>query len=203
MKSISKQITLPSKEEAAEIVEPIAEQLRQAQENAINDWKISYEAMRHILSPRAQSIIIYDHIVHHAKILLASMPGVKAFISRGIFTVAVSGAADIRFKKLDRKLRSSNVRTNQQQRYSLQLSLEGFADLPRLTAGYVLDDLRLALQGIYITLQVGRAVRYSIPLHDATGQQVLPFPKVRSSPPLPNQRRVRVKKDSKKRAERE
>ena len=175
------------------IVEPIREVLRQALSNAVTDWPKLYEKVLHILSPRSQSSIIHDHIVHHAKSLLAAIPGIKTFKQRGIFTVAVEESADLRFKKLDGKLRSSNVRTKQSSRYSLQLRLDGFADLPRLTAGYLLDDLRMALDRAVVTLQVGRTVRYVIPLTGSSGQQVMPFPNPVTPPALPARRRVRAK----------
>jgi len=196
------QIPLPTKEEAEEIVKPIADLLRQALQNAIEDWSALYENVRHVLSPRTQSGIIHDHITHHAKSLLGSIPGVKTFTRKGIFTVALIETADIRFKKLDAKLRSSNVRTQQHNRYSLQLSLDGFEDLPRLTAGYILDDLRLALERAFVTLQVGRTVRYAIPLGGASGQAVLPFPNP-ITPPLAPRSRVRAKKISQKTAGKE
>ena len=189
---------LPTKEEAEKIVEPIRELLGQALANAIRDWPRFYQGVLHILSSRSQSSIIHDHIEHHAKALLDAIPGVRTFTQRGIFTVALEESADIRFKKLDGKLRSSNVKTNQSNLYSLQLRLDGFADLPRLTAGYVLDDLRLALNRAVVTLQVGRSVRYVIPLIAASGQQVMEFQNPISTPAAPTYRRVRAKKVSEK-----
>src|SRR5437879_11553392 len=120
MRPQDQQNPLPTKEEAEEIVKPIADLLRQALQNAIGDWAALYEKVRHILSARTQSGIIHDHITHHARSLLGSLPGVKTFTRKGIFTVALT-EADVRFKKLDAKLRSSNFRTTQQNRYSLQL----------------------------------------------------------------------------------
>jgi hypothetical protein len=197
------QLPLPTKEEAQRFVKPIADQVRQALNNAVDDWASLYDKVRHILSARTQSNIIHDHIVHHAKALLSSIPGVRVFKRRGIFTVSLIDTADIRFKKLDSKLRSNNVRTNQNSRYSFQLRLDGFADLPRLTAGYVLDDLRLAIGRAFITLQVGRSVKYAIPLGGEAAQEVLPFPKSINSPGTPSRSRVRAKKASEKAAGKE
>jgi len=188
------QVALPTKEEAEKIIEPFRFILHKALTDAVADWPKFYDKVRHILSSRSQSSIIHDHIVHHAKSLLAEIPGVKTFKQRGIFTVALDESADIRFKKLDSKLRASNVKTSQSNRYSFQLRLEGFADLPRLTAGYVLDDLRLALARAVVTLQVGRSVLYSIPLTGAAGQDVLPFPNPVIPPVTPIRSRVRAKK---------
>jgi len=199
-------IALPTKEQAREIVEPIRKALGQALQDAIADWPKLYEKVMHILSPRSQSSIIHDHIVHHAKRLLPPGNGIRSFKQRGIFTVAIENSADVRFKKLDDKLRSNNVRTRQSSRYSLQLRLEGFADLPRLTAGYVLDDLRMALSRAVITLQVGRVVHYHIPLIGDAGQQALEFPKPVTPPVAPSRiirRRVRAKKTSEKSVENE
>jgi hypothetical protein len=187
------QVPLPTKEEAEKIVEPVREALRQALSKAIEDWPKYYEKVRHILGSRSQSSIIHDHIVHHAKSFLTTIPGVKSFRQRGIFTVAIKESADVRFKKLDGKLRSSNVSTKQNNRYSLQLRLDGFPDLPRLTAGYVLDDLRMALSRAVVTLQVGRTVRYAISLSGDSGQQVMAFPSP-AIPPAEPSRRVRAKK---------
>ena len=192
MRSSADHIPLPTKEQAEAIVNPIKEPLRQAIKNAIDDWDSLYGGVRHILGARSQSNIIHDHIAHHAKELLASTPDVKTFKRKGIFTIAVE-SADIRIKKLDAKLRSNNVRTNQQTKYSLQLKLDGFSDLPRLTAGYVLDNLRIALEKAVVTLQVGRTVRYVVPLTEESGQSILPFTRP-VEPPAAPRKRVRAKR---------
>ena len=184
-------IPLPTKEQAEEIVKPIKEALREAIKSAVDDWASLYGNARHILGARSQSSILHDHIAHHARALLACVPGVKTFTRRGIFTIAVE-SADIRIKKLDGKLRSNNVRTNQQAKYSLQLKLDGFPNLPRLTAGYVLDDLRIALAQAVVTLQVGRTVRYAVPLTEESGQTILPFQRADETPTT-TRKRVRAK----------
>lgn len=152
--------------------------------------------MRHILSPRSRSAIFHDHIVYHAKDVFGAIPGIRAFLQSGIFTVCVSDRVDFRFKKLDRKLRASNVRTRQNTKYSLQLKLDGFEDLPRLTAGYTLDDLQLALSRMCVTLQVGRRVEYIVDLNADSGQQLIPFP-APASAPKSTKSRVRPKQTDK------
>ena len=64
----------------------------------------------------------------------------------------------------------------------MQLRLEGFDDLPRLTAGYTLDQLQLELAKMCITLQVGRRVEYIVDLNGDAGQQLIPFPVPRRIP---------------------
>lgn len=197
------QIQLPTKEEAEKIVTPIAEQFRQVFRKASEDWATYYEKVRHILSTRSRSNIFHDHIAWHAKAIFAKMPGIRVFTRRGIFTVCVEEAADFRFKKLDSKLRSNNVRTGQSTKYSMQFRLEGFDDLPRLTAGYTLDDLQLALAKMYVTLQIGRNVAYVVDLNGDSGQQLLEFPKQPIASPAQPKSRVRAKKEFKKSAEKE
>lgn len=188
-------IQLPSKAEAELIVAPIADQFKQVFKKAAEDWIGLYAGVRHILSPRSRSAIFHDHIVYHAKTVFASTAGIRSFMQRGIFTVSVSDKVDFRFKKLDRKLRASNVSTKQSQRYSLQLRLDGFEDLPRLTAGYTLDDLQLALATMCVTLQVGRRVEYIVDLNADSGQQLIPFPVPTTRPST--KPRVRPKQSTK------
>jgi hypothetical protein len=89
--------------------------------------------------------------------------------------------------------------SRQTQLYQLQLRLEGFSDLPRLTAGYTLDALQTALEGMYVTLQVGRKVQYVIDLSRGVGQQLLSFQQP-VAPPY-RKRRVSPKKGGKKDAD--
>jgi hypothetical protein len=187
------QIPLPTKDEAEQLVAPIADLFRQIFKQAAEDWLSLYSKVRHILSPRSRSAIFHDHIVYHAQSVFASVPGTKAFMQRGIFTVCVSDRVDFRFKKLDGKMRANNVRTRQSQKYSLQLRLDGFEDLPRLTAGYTLDELQLALARMCVTLQVGRRVEYIVDLNGESGQQLIAFPSP-AAPKAGTRPRVRPKK---------
>lgn len=186
------QIPLPTKDEAERVVAPIADLFRQVFKNSAEDWLTLYDKLRHILSSRSRSTIFHDHIVYHAQSVFASVPGIRAFMQRGIFTVCVSEQVDFRFKKLDSKMRASNVRTEQSRKYSMQLRLEGFEDLPRLTAGYSLDELQLGLAQMCVTLQVGRRIEYIVDLNGSAGQQLIPFP---APAPAPSGKsRVRAKK---------
>jgi hypothetical protein len=78
----------------------------------------------------------------------------------------------------------------------MQLRLEGFEDLPRLTAGYTLDELQLALAQMCVTLQVGRRVEYIVDLNASAGQQLIPFPAA-TPKPSGGRPRVRPKKQTK------
>jgi hypothetical protein len=192
------QIPLPTKDEAEEIVAPLADLFRQVFKKAAEDWLTLYDKVRHILSPRSRSAVFHDHIVYHANAIFAAVPGIRAFMQKGIFAVSSKDAVDFRFKKLDSKMRANNVRTKQNTKYSMQLRLDGFEDLPRLTAGYTLDDLQLALSRMCITLQVGRRVEYVVDLNAEAGQQLqliaFPAPAV---PKMGNKPRVRPKKKAK------
>jgi hypothetical protein len=197
------QIPLPTKEEAEKIVAPIAEQFKQVFRKASEDWLTLYEKVRHILSARSRSAIFHDHIAWHAKAIFAQVPGIRVFTRKGIFTVCMENTADFRFKKLDLKMRSNNVTTGQSTKYSMQFKLDGFEDLPRLTAGYTLDELQLALARMCVTLQIGRNVAYVVDLTGGSGQQLLAFPKLPAGLPAQPQSRVRAKKGVKKIIEKE
>jgi hypothetical protein len=186
---------LLKEEDARRIVDPYKALLRQIFTDAFNAMLERIKGAEHIFGSRSRANMLHDLICEKAKALLND-ENVHTRKIRGIFTVFFD-SADLRFKKLDKKRRASNVRTQQSERYTAQLKLAGFRTLTRLTAGYVLNDVQTALHETVVVLHFGRSVKYFIDLGDTVaGQSTMPLiSPQQETPKTPRRRRVSAKRD--------
>ncbi len=185
-----------TRREARVILQPIEDRIRECFDAAWADYQTMYRASQHIHSSRCRANIIYDHVVYHAKRLLSGVPGVEFLESRGLLLVRVQGALLLRFKKLNSALRSSNIPTLQVIAYLEQLELPGMPPAAiRLQAGYLLNGLQTAIQGVYVTCPSGSEIawHWEIPAAEAALPDSLPLVDQPEANPI---RRVRAKRAS-------
>jgi hypothetical protein len=106
-------------------------------------------------TPRTRASLSNDWIVEHAKRKLTPL-GVRVFKMAGRILFEIDGIAIIHFKKLNRKLLSSNYPTLFARQFVGQQELPGIPSaLPRLIAGFVPTRDWIGIDGIYVTLPNG------------------------------------------------
>lgn len=123
-------------------------------------------------TPRTRACMINDQIVHLAETRFQGTEGVSVSHNRQFLTVTIDDKFEVRFKKLDKKLRASNIPTHKQRRYSLQLRFAGMEDATRIIAGYQIDPYGQSVTP-WITCPDGLSLHWSFPFPDADGQSVL------------------------------
>src|SRR5260221_183607 len=74
---------------------------------------------------RSKSAAIYSFIKDAAKHIFDGRPNVTLVEHQGLFLVTFDNRISVRFKKLDRNLKPSNIKTHQQQLIAYNLPLEG------------------------------------------------------------------------------
>lgn len=145
------------KEQAKTILGPYISRIQEAVKRAIKDYYLSgqYAKVRYIHSPRTAACLCHDHIKAEIKREFESTHGVSYSEKRGSFTLNVQGAAVLRFKKFNKNLMSSNIKTKQVTAYLLQqpmqLELDGLPPDGLLHVGYIMNRLGTDIEKIYVT----------------------------------------------------
>lgn len=133
---------------------------------------------------------------HHAIRLFDGMTGVHLDIIQGLFLVNIEGKFVVRFKKLRRDRRGSNILTGQTMLFnSQQFDLPGIPARPTsLVAGYQLDGLQQHIDARLITCPNISGVAWHIDIGESPVES--PADNVIAIQPRQqrSQRRVRVKK---------
>ena len=118
-------------------------------------------------TPTTRANIIQNNMVKHAQQMFGQTEDVLCFENDGIFTVDFYGRIRLRFKKLDKLLRPSNIQTAQQQGFSSQ-TLFG-PSYTKVTAGYRLDRSGLAIRDIHLVCWYNDALLWNIQLDEHVG----------------------------------
>lgn len=145
-------------------------------------------SIRYDLGNRSRATIVNDFICKEIQRRFAVIPGTNQLRVHGINALDLGNGIVTRIKKVDNHYRSSNIRTQHNERYMLQLSLP---DLPpeatRLIVGYQLNDLETEIKDIVVTCPDGRRLLWYYSLLDGAAPQELPFPQTPVQPLQPVQ----------------
>ncbi|HVV71497.1 MAG TPA: hypothetical protein VHI52_08370 [Verrucomicrobiae bacterium] len=160
-----------SQTDAELVLEPYLVRLRECIRVAWKRWEkfcIDCPAMRKPLTPRTRANFLYDHIVEIAEAeFLADRPKVFLNHSRGFLEIDIDSQIVIRFKKLNKKYKASNIQTHQQVLYSMQSNLFGPSkEAARLVCGYLLTVVATEIKDIAITCPNGSVVEWFFSIAD-------------------------------------
>lgn len=118
------------------------------------------------LTTRSKASIVNDHVVRAIETRFAGKPGIRITRDRGFLVLIVNDRIVVRFKKLDRKLRSRNILTNQQRALLRQENLPGLPpDCTVVVAGYRLGASGLQILDSHVVCPVGSRNKWDIPLN--------------------------------------
>ena len=135
-------------------------------------------ALRINHSPRTRANIMSDLMIMYTRKFFEGKRGVVLRKNRGLFLLEIKGELLIRFKKLGRNQKASNIPTQQSiDFYGQQLDLPGISSRAvGLVAGYVLNGLQNGLESKLITCPKGSYVEWSIDMEEElTKQQADPI----------------------------
>jgi hypothetical protein len=163
-------------------------------------WKSGHQGNGLILTPRSRASVIHDYMVAFARDFFKDDPGIRIFARRGLSLMNIDDSLLLRFKKLDAEKRSRNIPTQQTHLFRAQLELPGIpAELTHLEAGYVLNELQTALDGVYITCPNGNRLEWFMDLTSLPGANVVPLPSsaLPEAPAAARKKRIRPKTERK------
>jgi hypothetical protein len=129
-----------TKEVAEKKLEPHATKIQGCILMGINEYQTEYSKYHYLHSARSRASLVRDHIVEKIKQAFDGNKGVNIIDKRGLFLLSIDGFV-IRFKKLNKNFKTSNIQTQQTLRFSNQLEIEGlYKPITNLNAGYIANE---------------------------------------------------------------
>lgn len=161
-------------------------------------WQ-GYLDERRVRSRRTRANVVWDNMVERAdKELVGHFNGVRRVDVHGSAAYVLNDRLLLRFKKHDRKMRTSNIMTAVQSSLWRQGYLDGMPDLAHVTCGYILDKAEAGIEKFVVVrataskrkpewyidladLAAGNLapVQPVIPGIDSQGDQVAALPSIR------------------------
>jgi len=164
-------------EEAGAILDPFLERIEFCIASAIKEYNKMESQTRSKFKKRTKASIINDFMVFNAARELEGLQGVLFSHNRQQFSVFLNDNFQLRFKKLDYRLRPSNIRTMQVFNFENQVQTQ-LPDMPspvtHIIAGYVWNDLQTAIKDIYITCPSGEYNEWELKISAIKSPQVTP-----------------------------
>jgi len=153
-------------EEAEEILAPYRDRLNRCIQHGWDVWKTDYQPKHRILGARARAAIVFDEIVDHAMEEFTGISDVKPVRLPNSFMLYIGERITLRFKKIKRSGRCSNIRTKQQVLFlaQAQMRLPTMLDGTLVHAGYALDDLQQEILRKTVVCQLHNRVLWQISL---------------------------------------
>lgn len=166
-----------TRETAENLLKPYFPSLRQIILGAWADWESLPDEQRSKIDARARANCVNSFIVHNARKFFEDNNGVKVSDRRGLFLVEFFDELNLRFKKLTKDKKTSNVATKQQRNFVLQLELPGMPKVVRITVGYLLDVTQTKIKDIFLVLYHGAEIAWDISILNAKSSVIqMPLP---------------------------
>src|ERR1035438_3895342 len=163
---------LLSEERAQAFLQPYLAILNQCIDDGWSAWKTHYFHRAHVLDGRPRAAIVYAEIVNRALEEFRGLEGVKVVRRPGSLMIYIGEDITIRFKKMRKDGRCSNIKTVTQIRFLAQLQLPGMVDGTLVHAGYQLDDLQQNIVRKAIVCQLNKRVLWDIELTGVLAERV-------------------------------
>ncbi|HEV2645422.1 MAG TPA: hypothetical protein VGU46_03565 [Acidobacteriaceae bacterium] len=179
-----------SLEEAEQILAPYRERLNRCIKHGWDVWKSDYQHKHHILHARARAAIVFDEIAYCAMEEFPTIPGeIKAVRTASTFMLYIGDSITLRFKKIGKNGRCSNVLTRQQVlfRAQIQLNFPSMLDGTLVSAGYVLDDLQQNVIRMSVVCHLDNTVLWEMSLAADNAAMVEFTPPASSAPITPQE----------------
>jgi len=172
--------------EAEGRLNPYKALLNQCIQHGWDAWRHDYTHKHRVLRARSRASIIFDEIVAKAQEVFDGIPDISFKLKGNSFLLFIGNDIIIRFKKIGKNGRCSNINTKQQVLFRLQQTVLLFPDMKEgtmLHAGYALDELQLDVSGKMIVCQFDNRVLWTIELVGEAQAPVIPMLVAPPQPP--------------------
>jgi len=153
---------LITRERAESILQPYMELLNKCIDEGWDAWMTEYGHKHHLLDARARAAIVFCEITHRAKHAFSALPNVKVVSHRCSLTIFIGDEITLRFKKIKKSGRCSNIMTKTQTLFLAQLNFPGMLDGTLVHAGYALDELQREISRKAVVCQLDKQVIWQI-----------------------------------------
>ncbi len=171
-----------SQAEAIELLNPHLPNISGSIEDGWDAWERFGERepdLRMPLDATARANFIYCHIVESARRRFEGIKGVLKSTKGRVLKLTFAGRIVLRFKKLDAKLRSSGIPTQQYLQFLLQRCLPGF-EQTNVIGGYRLDGLKVGMEDIHVTCPHGSRNHWTVEIPTETCTIIETVPSIAS-----------------------
>lgn len=180
-------IPVKSKSEVTQLLSSDLQTIRSCIRGAWDSYQQLYSpALRARHTPLSRATLVHDEMVQQAEKEFDGRTGVVMQRIQRMFVVSFGPHLVIRFKKFDDTFRVSNIPTEQSMSFiNQQLELPGVERATKLHAGYRLNSLETALEGVYLVCPRGHGHEWILDLDDldAAADNVVTFPTKPGTPP--------------------
>lgn len=186
-----------SMEEAEKILRPHLETLYECIDGGIEEFKTVPSSLRVKITPTTQANIIRDLIVARARERFADVPEIRVLDRGRLFHLCIQDQLLIKFKKLDGRLRSSNIPTQNalafiNQAQLAQPRLPGMPPPPtNLLAGYQWNQLRTSAQ-VYVVCPNGQRNEWTLLVSPGSVHNGVPVVRLNTEADTQAQKKPRV-----------
>ena len=148
-------------ETSAGLLAPFESLLYSIPSDAVSRYIRDFGDVRFQLGKRSDASIIHDLMIGLAVERLDALPEFSPMHNLGLHYYYVSNgeiSAKIRFKKLNDRMRSSNIPTNQAVLFNhqeLQPELPNMPPLANITLGYTFNSMRTSAEAVFLTMPNG------------------------------------------------
>lgn len=172
-------IAVKSKREVAELLSDDLSSIRACVHGAWESYQSQYSpALRSRHSPLSRAALMHDEMVMQAEKEFEGRRDVVSQRIQRMFVLSFGTNLVVRFKKFDDTFRVSNIPTAQSLSFiHQQFELEGVERATMLHAGYRLNALETALEGVYLVCPRGHGHEWILDLDDLdAADNVVTFP---------------------------
>lgn len=154
-------------EEAAKIVlDPYHDAFFRLVTRAFERFQAGPISLTALPSPKYKATTMHELMMDEARLRFSDVEGVEILEGQN-FLLRVEDRLFVRFKKVDRELRTSNYPTARAVAFDAQVDVDGLAPLPRITLGYQPDRTWNSLSSVVVMLAKRK---YPLWNYELTGQ---------------------------------
>ena len=180
---------------AADRLKPYLHLFSKCIEHGWEQWETKYLHKNPVLDARARAAIVYCEIKEEAMRVFDQVDDVVLRTKNGSVLIYIGGDILVRFKKLRKSGRASNIMTSEQLSLYGQRPIPGFLPGNHFNAGYVLDELQQSIERLLLVYQQNKRVVWTIDIDSDTGTaaEVVVMPTTPAQPKTG--KRVRARRD--------
>jgi hypothetical protein len=149
-------------EEAQNLIKPYESDIVASFQTAWAKWqelKFNNSEVSKPLKPRTRACYINDFVVDEIKKRFSGLPEITLSEKYGFLLLTIQDLISIRFKKLDKRGRTNNIRTHQQRElFVIQTPLPSIVPGIKVTAGYQLDILQTEIIAVRILYEKNKLI---------------------------------------------
>ena len=185
-----------SVDDAKRLLAPHLSTLKTCVDAGVEKFNVDQGANRHYISPHSRANLIRDLIIYQVRKAFEGKDGVTIIEKGRLFLLNIGGKVSLRFKKMNNRMLTSNIPTQQAQNFSRQqLSFDGFLQpSTNVNVGYIPNDVWTRPERVIIACPSGMSSNHwYMDITQEGEMQIAPVHPIEKRTETDKSRRVRAK----------